>query len=259
MYLIETVPLLLAGLLMLLSFYLAVEFGFRGRRWLLKREGRKAFGPDGQDHLLSAVLGLLALLLGFTFSLALSRYESRRDLVMQEANALGTAWLRVQLLEESARGAMTPLLRRYIDARVEWSETSVPVLTDKVGNDLQRQLWAELGRAIRAESNQTVARSVIEAFNAAFDLASAREAARSAHIPARVMQVLFLYALLTMGMLGYNLAGHGKRHRIATVMLVSLLTLALVVILDIERPRTGSIQVSQQPMETLKESLSSQD
>jgi hypothetical protein len=259
MYLIETVPLFLAGLLMLTSFYLAVELGYRGRRWLLKRDGRKAFGPDGQDHLLSAVLGLLALLLGFTFSLALSRYEARRDLVLQEANALGTAMLRVQLLEDSARGAMIPLLRRYIDARVEWSETSVPVLTDEAGAELQRQLWAELGRAIRVESNQALSRSVMEAFNTAFDLANSREVARSAHIPARVMQVLFLYALLTMGMLGYNLAGHGKRHRIATVMLVSLLTLALVVILDIERPRTGSIQVSQQPMEALKTSLQSQD
>jgi hypothetical protein len=259
MYLIETVPLSLAGLMMLASLYLAVEMGYRGRRMLLKREGRKAFGPDGQDHLLSAVLGLLALLLGFTFSLALSRYESRRDLVLQEANALGTAWLRVQLLEEPARGAMLPLLRQYIDARVEWSETSFPVETDKAGAELQRLLWAELSRAIRTDSYPGLARSVMEAFNAAFDLANSREVARSAHIPARVMQVLFLYALLTMGMLGYNLAGHGKRHRIATLMLVGLLTLALVVILDIERPRTGSIQVSQAPMEALKASLRAQD
>lgn len=259
MFLAENVSLSLAGLVMLASFYLAAEFGYRGRRWLLKRDGRKAFGPDGQDHLLAAVLGLLALLLGFTFSWALNRYEARRDLVLQEANALGTAWLRVQLLEEPFRAAMTPLLRDYISARVVWSETGVPVVSDLPGAALQRKLWTELGQAIRVESYQALARSVMESFNTAFDLASSREVARSAHIPNRVMQVLFLYSLLTMCMLGYNLAGHGKRHRIATAMLVSLLTLAIVVILDIDRPRSGAIQVSQAPMEALQAALSVRD
>ena len=250
---LETSPLWLVGLLILGLLISSVELGYRGRRWLRWRERERPIA-DGQDHLLSAALGLLALLLGFTFSLALSRHEARRDLVLQEANALGTLWLRVQILEEPSRSEMILLLRDYVDERLDWSENSRETL-NKQSNDLQQKLWLAMGVAIRGASPSLLSNSVMEAMNSAFDLASSRSAARSTHIPDRVLQVLLLYALLAMVLLGYIFGANRRPHRIATTMLLLLLSMAIIVILDIDRPRSGAIQVSQFPMESLRASI----
>jgi len=117
---LETLPLTVIALAILAALLAAATIGYRGHLWLLHRSGETE--PESHDHLLSAVLGLLALLLGFTFSLALNRYEARRDLVVQEANAIGTTWLRTQLLESPNNTAMSGLLRGYLDARLAWSE-----------------------------------------------------------------------------------------------------------------------------------------
>jgi hypothetical protein len=94
----------------------------------------------------------------------------------------------------------------------------------------------------------------MDAMNESFGLAEARAAARLAHVPDQVLSVLLLYAVLAAAMLGYTSAAKGKPQRIATASVVVLLTLALVMILDIDRPRSGAIQVSQQPLEELKQS-----
>jgi hypothetical protein len=110
---LATLPLMGIGLVILVALLAAATIGYRGHIWLRQRRGET--DTESHDHLLSAVLGLLALLLGFTFSLALNRYEARRDLVVQEANAIGTTWLRAQLLEPPNSAAMSNLLRSYLD------------------------------------------------------------------------------------------------------------------------------------------------
>src|SRR5678816_4889579 len=104
-----TLPLGVIALAILVALLAAAALGYRGHRWLLERRGET--DTESHDHPLAAVLGLLALLLGFTFSLSLNRYESRRELVVQEANALGTAWLRAQLLDPSNRTNVSGVLR----------------------------------------------------------------------------------------------------------------------------------------------------
>ena len=252
---LDDAPLGLIGLLILLALLSAVELGYRGHIGLRRLRGEQGPGKGSPDHLLSAVLGLLALLLGFTFSLALNRYETRRELVVQEANAIGTTWLRARLLEEPARTEMSRLLRVYADARIGWSDHEVRATDMALTARLQQQLWAVAGSAIRADSSPQLSRAVMDAMNESFDLAAARLAARSAHIPGRVLQVLLLYAALSMVMLGYILAANGRHHRIATSLLLMLLSLALTIIHDIDRPRSGAIQVSQQPLLDLRQSM----
>jgi hypothetical protein len=247
---VETAPLALVGLLFMAVLAIGVEVGYRGQRWLTRHKA--AEGGGAPDHLLSAVLGLLALLLGFTFSLSLNRFEARRDLVVREANAIGTVWLRANLLEEPARGELRGLLQQYVDVRLAWSETEGDGHTMAATNSLQNQLWAVTGRAVRADSSALLSRGLMDAMNDAFDLAGSRAAARAAHIPGRVLGVLLLYAALSMVMLGYMLAAGGRPHRLATTLLLALLSLAVVVILDLDRPRDGAIQVSQQPLIDLK-------
>ena len=251
---LEKAPLPVLGLLVLAILAISVEAGYRGQAWLIRK--RPADHPsDGQNHLLSAILGLLALLLGFTFSLGLSRYEARRAMVVQEANAIGTTWLRAQLLEEPNRTAMSGPLRAYVDARIAWSMSGADDADLAATNALQAKLWTATGAAIRTDPSPQLSRAVMDAMNDSFDAASARAAERAAHIPNRVFDVLLLYAVLSMLMLGYTLAVGGRPHRIATGMVLVLLSLAVVVILDLDRPRGGSIQVSQQPLVDLKASL----
>lgn len=246
---LDDLPLAVIAPAMLASLLAAATVGYRGHRWLLKRCGETT--TESHDHLLSAVLGLLALLLGFTFSLALNRYEARRELVVQEANALGTTWLRAQLLDAPNKAAISGLLRDYLDLRLNWSESDGPLVRTSV---LPSKLWVAMGQVVRSEPNPQLSRGLMDSMNESFDLASARTAARSAHVPDRVLAVLLLYALLSAAMLGYTSAAKGKPQRIATATVQLLLTLALVMILDIDRPRSGSIQVSQRPLEELRQS-----
>jgi hypothetical protein len=247
---LASLPLTEIALAILAALLVATTVGYRGHLWLLHRSGETE--PESHDHLLSAVLGLLALLLGFTFSLALNRYEARRDLVVQEANAIGTTWLRAQILEPPNKAAISRLLRSYLDVRLAWSEADAGAAARTMA--LQQSLWAATGQALRSEPNPQLSRALMDAMNQSFDLASARSAARLAHVPDRVLTVLLLYAVLSAAMLGYTSAAKGRPQRIATISVLVLLTLALVMILDIDRPRSGAIQVSQQPLEELKQS-----
>jgi len=245
-------PLTVIALVILAALLVAATIGYRGHRWLLHRVGETE--SESHDYLLSAVLGLLALLLGFTFSLALNRHEDRRNLVVQEANALDTAWLRAQILESPKKEAISQLLRAYLDARLDWSETDGADDSSAKTAARQQKLWAATVDAVRAEPNAQLMRALMDPINQSFDLASARSAAGVAHVPDRVLTVLLLYAVLAAAMLGYTAAAKGRPQRIATVCVLVAMTLALVMILDIDRARSGAIQVSQQPLEDLKQS-----
>lgn len=246
----EIAPLWLVGLAVLALLLAAVEIGYRGRAWLSRGLGGGA-GDDGQNQLLAAVLGLLALLLGFTFSLSLDRYEARREFVVQEANALGTAWLRALQLEEPGRTQVTGALKGYAELRRDWSRSGADSSDDPAMSAQRARLWTAVGAALRTDSSPLLARGLMDAVNESIDLAAARAYERQSHIPDRVLGTLVLYATLSALMLGYVLAGHGRRHRIATVLTLLLLSLALVLILDLDRPTSGAIQVSQQPFDDL--------
>ena len=240
------------GAIIFVGLLASFEFGIRLRTWLRRFEG---VAEDTPDHLLAAVLGLLALLLGFTFSLGLNRYEARRLLVVEEANALGTVWLRTDLLAEPTRSAMQADLRRYIDARVKWSETEAAEQSWRAAQALQTRVWNDVRAVEAARPGAHLTRAIIDSVNESFDLASARYAARADHLPERVLTILLLYMALSAVMMGYVMAGKGKAHRLATAQLLALLMLAMILILDLDRPRSGGIQVRQTPLEELRASV----
>jgi hypothetical protein len=251
---IHTAPLALVGLVFFVLLLWGVEVGYRGHGWLLRlRPPGDNKEKGAQDHLLAAVLGLLALLLGFTFSVALDRYETRRELVVQEANAIGATWLRTQLLDEPNRSAMTGLLRDYAKTRLAWS--MVDEFDMAPTNALQAKIWAVTTNVVRTDTTQGVGRMLVDSVNQTFDLASSRKAERTAHIPSRVFEVLLIYAVLSMAMLGYIMRSGRQAHRVATTLVLTLISLALVLILDLDRPRSGGIQVPQEPLEQLMASM----
>jgi hypothetical protein len=224
------------------------------------RKGSGAgLGSDGQEgYIVSGVLGLLALMLGFTLAMAVDRFETRRVLVLDEANAIGTTYLRTQLLAEPHRTRLSRLLVEYTENRIVLATASpddVPELLAK-NDQYLTDLWAATSAAFDTIKDLNFSNSYLETMNNVIDLDSARKAARLAHVPTEVLVVLSIYIVVTGGVLGYVLTG--LRGQLAGAFLLTLLTGSLGLIIDLERPTVGGIVESQTPMELLLKSLKSQ-
>jgi hypothetical protein len=253
----HTWPLPLIGAVVLATLIVATEVGYWGSRWIAARRGKErksggAANGSGRDYLLTAMLGLMALLLGFTFSLAFNRFEARRDLVVKEANALEAAWQHMKLLQEPDRSAVQALLRDYVETRSHWSETYAGRDGFAPTRERQDKLWDAAGAAARAEPSVAVGRGLLESLGTSFDMATARLAGRSTNIPDHVLNVLLLYVVLAVVLLGEVSATRDGLHRPSTWLLLVLLTLALLIILDLDRTSEGAIMVSQQPLLDLR-------
>jgi hypothetical protein len=243
-------PLWVISLGFFAGMLLAREVG----KFLRDRRDRQEDRHESDAFAMTSVLGLLALLIGFTFSIALARYESRRELVVSEANALGTTWLRMQLLDESDRNRMESLLRRYVDNRIAFgsAQTATEELRQyKASEALQTQLWDSLMTVVTPFRDTPRAALLISTTNESIDLAAERFATRQAHIPPRILRFLALFALLAAGMVGYE---RGTQRKATTLMFV-LLTLAVTLVIDLDRPTTGVTNVPQGPMLDLRESM----
>jgi hypothetical protein len=214
---------------------------------------------DGQEgYVVSGVLGLLALMLGFTLAMAVDRFDARRVLVLDEANAIGTTYLRSQLLEEPHRSRMSQLLIDYTDNRIELAmapRDEVPGLLVK-NDQFLTDIWAATSAAFDTIKGLDFSSAFLETVNHTIDLDASRKAARLAHVPTEVLIVLAFYIIVTSGVLGYVLTG--VRGQLAGSFLIALLTFSLSLIIDLERPTSGGILESQAPMELLLKSLKSQ-
>lgn len=253
-------PLLLLGGGVLILMTLAVAGGIALRTWNDRRDPSGSRGGEGglEGYVVSAVLGLLALLMGFTFSLAVDRFEMRRALVLEEANAIGTTYLRAQLLQEPHRTRISQLLVNYTDNRITLGTAPpdrIPPLL--VENDrMLTDLWAATASAFVTIKGIDFSSTFVDGVNNVIDLDAARKTARMARVPAEVFFVLFVYLIVTAGVLGYVFVGN--RGRGAAAFMLALLTLSLLLILDIDRPNKGGVREAQTPMEQLRASFKAQ-
>jgi hypothetical protein len=250
---IESASLWLIGLAMMALLILAHEAGRQIGRRLPKTQAK----AEEAGYLLSSALALLGLLMAFTFNAAQERFRQRQDLVVAEANALGTTYLRVQLLDRPARGDLGPLLLRYAALRVAHQRAATPTEVAAGAEQegvLQERIWAALDRALRSNAQTPVGLALINATNETFDLAASRRAAGEQRVPVAVLRTLVFFALAVALMLGFL----GVRSpRLPAVFIGSnlLLTLALCLILDLDRPVTGRVQVRQASMERALEAI----
>lgn len=207
---------------------------------------------DGQEaYVVSAVLGLLALLMGFTFSLALSRYEDRRELVLGEANAIGTTYLRAQLLNEPDRSEVSSILVEYASIRLELAQVSGDRVKDLLARSdaLLVRLWSETKQVPVNSGSTPITSLFVASVNEVIDLDAARKNARAAKVPSAVYAVLMIYILISAAILGYSLVGFWAR--LAAIVLFLLLNLSMILIVDIDRPLVGMLREQQKPMEDL--------
>ena len=252
---LNNAPLFWLGVVLFAAMIAAASIG----RYLRMRTSATETKDDKHEgYIVSAVLGLLALLTGFTFSLAVERFETRRELVLQQANALGTAYLRAQLLPAPHRARLSGVLVEYTDNAIVLANAgplrSAPLLAKD--DEILTRLWASTAAAY--DDIRTLPFSVpfVTAINAVIDMDGARRAARMAHVPTEVFAVLLIYLVGTAGVLGYVLTE--RRGRLAAGFLLVLLTLSQILIIDIDRPTTGGIREHQGPMENLRDSLARQ-
>jgi hypothetical protein len=234
---------------------------FELSRMLGKRVLQAADAGDAdssETHALSGVFGLLALLMAFSFGMALDRYEERRALVVAEANALGTFASRVALLPEEDAAAVRTILGQYAGARLAFGRA----VTDDQAEDAYAHsdaVHARMGAAIYASLARGPADprgpALLQPFNEAGDLAAERLAVREAHLPDAVLLLLCLFCVAGAAMLGYSRAGSPRAHRPASLAFLTLLAVAFITVLDLDRPRGGSILVPQEAMERQAEPL----
>lgn len=222
---------------------------------LRRRVERRQHGSQETDTFsLSAVLGLLALLIGFTFSLALQRYDARRELVIAEANALGTTWLRSDLLDAAPRQQLRQVLRRYVDNRVAFGASTDADAERRIyqqSEQLQAELWATVVAVTAPYRTTPLASLLVSTTNESIDLAASRIATRQAHIPVRILRILVLYAVIAAGMVGYQ----QPRQRQSSLLMFVLITLAVTLVIDLDHPVAGWINVPQAPMLDLQRNL----
>ena len=195
-----------------------------------------------------AVFALLGLLIAFTFSGAAARWETRRQLVVQEANAIGTAYLRLDVLVPEAQPALREKFRQYVDARLAVYRSLPNISASKAelarAAKLQDEIWAQAVAACRLEGSQPARMLVLPALNEMIDITTTRLAATRIHPPDAVFVLLAGLALAAALMAGHATAAKARSWMHALGFAIAM-ALTIYVIFDLEFPRRGYIRVDQ--------------
>ncbi|MCQ8183140.1 hypothetical protein NP603_18645 [Methylomonas sp. SURF-1] len=249
---------LLIALLLFLSMLLAIEIGYRlGLRIM------PTVGDDFKAHVnatSASLLGILALLLGFTFSLSLQRYDSRSEAVVDEANAIGTAYLRAQLLAEPQRTQTLALLRKYVDLRVRTGNVDLTEHAERAALNaeagrMQAKLWDYARQANAAAPSPVTTGLFIPALNDLIDNFGKRDAEMNRHVPEFVLLLLYMTFLMTGAVVGYATGLAGHRASFVTHAMVGLIVVLVFIIVDLDRPHRGLIRVSQDSLAGLQAAM----
>jgi hypothetical protein len=206
---------------------------------------RDATGVGAVD---GAVFGLLGLLVAFTFSGASARFDARRELIVEETNDIGTAYLRLDLLTPETQPALRESFRRYLDARIEVYRKlpDVEAAKDELAraNALQTDIWSKAVVASRApDAAPSAPMLLLPALNAMIDVTTTRFMATQMHPPVVVFAMLFGLALAAALLAGYGMTGGALRTWVHMIGFALVMSIAVYVILDIEYPRFGLIRV----------------
>jgi cation transport ATPase len=237
-YAAVSMPILFAVLLGLL------EAGRRLGEALKTRNGENS--QKGIGTMEAAVFGLLGLLLAFTFTGAASRFDTRRHLIVDETNAIGTAYLRLDLLEEKERDDLRAELRSYAGLRLSFKNKDSEAeraSKAKLQQAAQDRIWTKAQAALLTAKRAYAGQMITTALNEMFDISTTRGTAQRTHIPVVILCLLIVLAGLSALLAGYAMAASSTRHWMHMLVFAAVLTFTLYVIIDLEYPRFGIIRV----------------
>ncbi|MFO0806555.1 MAG: hypothetical protein U0791_25910 [Gemmataceae bacterium] len=252
---LDALPLWLLMVLTCAGSGLALEAGYR---YGLRRHNHTPEKKSPVGTIVGAVLALFAFLLAFTFSSAGSRYEARRQAVLDEANSIGTTYLRAQLLHEPQRAESLKLLREYIDVRVEGVRQDRIPETIRRSEALHVALWAQARKEAEAHPTPVTA-TYINALNQMIDIHSTRvQVGITNRVPTTIWLGLYALSFLGMASVGYQTGLSGTRRSPAMAILVVAFASVMFLIADLDRPGAGFITISQDALTSLRESMKSE-
>jgi len=224
---------------------LCLRSGWRvGKRRLAKLGDTANEGLGAMD---GAIFGLMGLLLAFTFTGAASRFDQRRELVVQETNAIGTAWLRLDLLQAAPREQARELFRRYLDQRLDVYKDVTDAQRVQAGLAMiaatQAEIWNLAIVQSREDKSQPLVQALLPALNDMFDIATSRVLASRQHPHPAILGMLLALVLVTAFLLGFSQARTERQSRMHLLGFAATTALALYIIIDLEYPRVGLIRV----------------
>jgi hypothetical protein len=225
----------------------------------LSSSRKKSEAEKDTSTVRSAVLALLGLLLGFSFALAGTRHEARRELLVEEANSIVTTERRAQLLPEPHAANVAQLLSEYVPLRIEAHReaqfSDQFVMTRKRSAELQDRMWTE-AVAAAAERPSPITASFIASLNETIDLEAKRVAAKRNHVPGAVWLLLLCVAGCGLWLVSYQAGTSGRRSMLERFVFPILIAIVIAIITDIDTPRAGFVSLDERPLLELNETLS---
>ena len=203
---------------------------------------------EGTSTIEAAVFALLGLLLGFTFANGISHLDQRRVLIVQESNAIGSAYLRLDLLPASQQQEMRSLFRQYLDARLAVYETlpdlNAAGLKLERAAHLQQEIWSRAIAASRDDPTQNVARLLLPALNDMIDVTTSRTIALHTHLPPLIFGLSICVALLSGLLAGYDMARRKSRSWFHGLLYAVVIAITIFTVIDLDYPRFGLIRLT---------------
>lgn len=236
-------PIYIVAAVLFILIFLFYLLGFRVRQRWIKRNPAEARADLGAIN--TTLLGLLGLLLAFSFGMASSRFDTRRQLVIEEANDIGTVILRTDFFPDSTRQLLRNTLKEYVEARIDFYQAGMDM--DKTvayyvkADSLSRQAWNIATRYARQDNITVRMSELVPALNAMIDITTTRRAAGESTIPDSIMFFLFALCFCSAFLLGYD-----NKHKIDWIVVSGfavMLSVTVLTILDLDRPRGGFIDM----------------
>lgn len=256
-YFLDHLPQWLIFIILIAISLLAIETGHRLGIWR-NRKGHEPEGPLGT--VVAAVLALFAFIIALSFSAAGNRFEERKQALLEEVNAIGTAYLRAGLIPEPQSSNTRRLLRDYVEIRLGMyqalgREETMKAIQNQTER-MQQKIWSQVTELVQAGHDSPVTALFISSINEVFDMHTARVVLGAEfRIPPLVWYTLALVTILAMGTVGYFFGMGGKKSLFASIALSMSFALVILLIYDFDKPGEGLIVVNQQPMLELYESL----
>ena len=211
----------------------------------------KKFHKESQvdTTILGSLLTLLGLLLAFTFSMAINYHGMRKDVIIQEANDIGTAILRADLYRDNERNLLRAEFKKYVDARVDYfnagTDLEKVMVSQKLSVEIQQQLWDHATKFSKDSGYVIASMQMIPALNSMIDITTTRQYGNFVHLPDTITYLLFLLSCVCSFYIGYMFVGKKRFDWVMAMIFCLLTSLVVFVIFDLDRPRRGFIKLDQ--------------
>ncbi|HEU0242464.1 MAG TPA: hypothetical protein VFQ75_01070 [Candidatus Limnocylindrales bacterium] len=245
--LLDPIPLALGFVMFAIVSILFYEAGFRLGRWWQRRMPGEQEGPA--DMLVGSILALMAFLLAVTMGMASDRFDTRRGLVLAEANAIEGAFLQADYLPDPQADELKELLREYVPLRIAPSDPSQLPAMMAQGTELRARMWTVLASVARSGHSPDLMSALGDQLTELTNLNETRVVGGLySRVPETVLAYLLLGSALSLGMVGYTAGLRERRSVLSAAVLIVVMGAVLMLVVDLDRPQDGLINVSQQAL-----------